>query len=39
MFLEIDKLSKRYSKNSILNNISFKIKKGDEAHESPLKRF
>ena len=29
MFLEIDKLSKRYSKNSILNNISFKIKKGD----------
>ena len=29
MFLEIDKLSKSYSKNSILNNISFKIKKGD----------
>ena len=29
MFLEIDKLSKRYSKNSILNNITFKIKKGD----------
>ena len=29
MFLEIDKLSKIYSKNSILNNISFKIKKGD----------
>lgn len=29
MFLEIDKLSKRYSKNSILNNISFKITKGD----------
>ena len=29
MFLEIDKLSKRYSKNSILDNVSFKIKKGD----------
>jgi len=29
MFLEIDKLSKSYSKNSILNNISFKIKEGD----------
>ncbi len=29
MFLEIDKLSKSYSKNSILDNISFKIKKGE----------
>lgn len=29
MFLEIDKLSKNYSKNSILNGISFKINEGD----------
>tara|TARA_B100000683_G_scaffold166143_1_gene159995 strand:+ start:2013 stop:2933 length:921 start_codon:yes stop_codon:yes gene_type:complete len=29
MFLEIDKLSKSYSKNSILNNISFEIKEGN----------
>lgn len=29
MFLEIDKLSKSYSKNSIFNNLSFKIKEGD----------
>lgn len=29
MFLEIDKLSKQYSKNSILNRISFSIKEGE----------
>ena len=29
MFLEIDKLNKKYSKNSILKNLSFNVKEGD----------